>query len=347
MKRHVSRRAYALRVGLLVTSLLCALGLVGKAAASESGGAVTLTVENDVLTGTDDNYTNGLGITWVSDDLDTYDEKEPVRRWGQFWSFLPFVGDDGYTTYASFTLGQEMHTPSDITLVDPPLSDQPYAGVLYVDSVLYARSERWTHAWTLKLGTTGDASQAGATQREFHELIGADKPMGWDTQVPEEPVINFGYTAAHLWKEGNAGETAKWRLVPIGNVSAGTYFTGVGFGMYGEVGWNLADALGGTSLRDGLNAASTVGVKPSNQWSLSFFGGLGGHAVYHYLPLDGTVFRGSRSVDSRTFIGNATAGASLRRGRFALSLSVNKTTKAFDDQEEGAEFANLSFSWIR
>jgi hypothetical protein len=317
------------------------------AEATETGGAVTLTLENDVLTGSDDAYTNGFGATWVSNDLNAYDDTSLVRRWGELWDFLPFVGDEGYTTYASWTLGQEMHTPDDITLPDPPLSDQPYAGVLYVDSVLYARSERWTHAWNLKLGVTGDASGAASTQRNFHQAIGADEPMGWRTQLPEEPVINLGYTTAYLWKEGDVGKSAQWRLVPVGNVGLGTYFTGAGVGIYGEIGWNLIDALGGTSLRDGLTAASTVGVAPVDRWSVSFFGGIGGHAVAHYLPLDGTVFHDSRSVDTRPFLGNATVGASLRRGRFALSLSATHSTKAFDGQEKGAEFANLSFSWFR
>ena len=347
MNRRMKRRLRKMTPVLLMVSSLCVAGVATPADAAETKGAITLTLENDVLTGSDDAYTNGLGVTWVSNDLDAYDDTSAVRRWGEFWSFLPYVGDAGYTTYASWTLAQEMHTPDDITLTDPPLSDQPYAGVLYVDNVLYARSDRWTHAWELQLGVTGDASGAASTQRKFHQAIGADEPMGWHTQLPGEPIINVGFTTAHLWKQGRVGESAQWRVVPVANVGVGTYFTGVGAGMYGEVGWNLVDALGGNSLRDGLTAASTVGVAPSDRWSLSFFGGVGGHAVAHYLPLDGTVFHDSRSVDTRPFIGNATVGASLRRGRFAVSLSTTHSTKAFDDQDKGAEFANLSVSWIR
>jgi len=347
MNRRTKRRLRNMVPGLLMVSSLCAAGVSTPADAAETGGAVTLTVENDVLTGSDNAYTNGLGATWVSNDLASYDDKSPVRQWGRFWDFLPFVGDAGYKTYASWTIAQEMHTPTDITLSDPPLSDQPYAGVLYVDNVLYARSERWTNAWELQLGVTGDASGAASTQRKFHKAIGADEPMGWHTQLPQEPIINVGFTTAHLWKQGNVGDSAQWRLVPVANVGLGTYFTGVGAGMYGEVGWNLVDALGGTSLREGLSAASTVGVAPTDRWSVSFFGGVGGHAVAHYLPLDGTVFHDSRSVDTRPFIGNVTVGASARRGRFVLSLSSNHSTKAFDGQEKGADFANLSVSWIR
>ncbi len=116
--------------------------------------------------------------------------------------------------------------------------------------------------------------------------------------------------------------------------------------MYGEVGWNLVDALGGTSLRDGLNAASSVGVGPVDGWSVSFFGGLGGHAIAHYLPLDGTVFKDSRSVDTNPFVGNASLGFSVRHGTFALSLATTFTTKAFDTQKKSAEFGTLSVSWF-
>lgn len=331
---------------LLAIAALCAAGCAAPALATETGGAVTVAIENDVLTGSDDAYSNGLGVTWVSNELAAYDDASVVRRWGRFWDFLPFVGDDGYATYASWTVGQEMHTPDDIRIPDPPLDDQPYAGVAYVDSVLYARSERWTHAWELKLGVTGESSGAGNTQREFHELIGADEPMGWDTQVPGEVVVNVGFTTAHLWKQGRVGDSAQWRLVPVGNASLGTYYTGVGVGLYGEVGWNLVDALGGTSLREGLSAASTVGVGPTDRWSVSFFGGVGGHAVAHYLPLDGTVFHDSRSVDSKPFLGNVTLGMSARHGNFVVSLSATQSTRAFDGQDKGAEFGTLSVSWF-
>lgn len=323
---------------------LCMLAYSAPSAAAP-GEAITFTMENDVLTGSDDSYSNGFGVTWVSDELDAYDDNHFVSRWGHAWDFLPFVGDDGYTTYASWSLTQEIHTPDDITIPDPPTNDQPYAGVLSVDSVLYARSERWTHAWEMKLGVVGESSGAGSVQREFHELIGADRPMGWDTQLPDEPIINLGLTSAHLWKTGVVGESAQWRLIPVGNVGIGTYYTGVGLGIYGEVGWNLVDALGGTSLRNGLNAASTVGVAPTGQWSMSLFGGVSGHAVAHYLPLDGTVFRDSRSVDSKPFVGGATVGASVRRGSFVLSLAVTHSTHAFEGQTKGAEFGTLSVSW--
>jgi hypothetical protein len=238
-----------------------------------------------------------------------------------------------------------MHTPDDITVPNPPEDDQPYAGMLYVDNLLYARNERWTHAWELKLGVVGPSSLAEDAQKAIHDMVGDDEPMGWDTQFPDEPIVNVTYTAAHLLAEGSAGGSAKWRIVPVGSVGLGTYFTGVGVGTYAEVGWNLPTVLGGTALREGLNAASTVGGKPVQGWSVGFFGGFAGYGVAHYLPLDGTVFKDSRSVGSEPFIGQGSFGMSMRHGTFVLSLSATFYSKTFDTAREKPEFGTLSASW--
>ena len=314
-------------------------------AAQASDGALSITVENDVFSNSDNNYTNGIGIAWISAAVDT-DDDGFLSQWTRFWSFLPFVGDDGYTTYASWSLVQEMNTPDDIENPDPSEDDQPYSGILYIDNTLYTRKETWTHVWQLKLGVVGPASQADVTQREFHKLIGADKPQGWHTQLPNEPIVNLGYTAAHLLKQGDAGESAEWRIVPVSTVGIGNYFTGAGFGTYGEIGWNLLDALGVSALRSGLNAASTIGVEPEDRWSVSFSGGVGVYGVAYYLPLDGTMFHDSRSVDSEPVIGMASVGFSVRHGRFALSYAQTRFTDTFKTQRRRTDFGTMGVSWV-
>jgi hypothetical protein len=132
----------------------------------------------------------------------------------------------------------------------------------------------------------------------------------------------------------------------VGTVALGNYFTGVAGGMYGEVGWNLVDAMGTTALRSGFNAASTIGVGPVDGWSVAFFGGFGGYGVAHYLPLDGTVFRDSRSVDSEPLIGTGTIGISVRRRGFMLSLAQTYFTDMFETERKNAEFGTLSVSWF-
>ena len=308
-------------------------------------GALTVTLENDTFTGSDNNYTNGLGVTWVSNAIDTYEERSLVRRWGEFWSFLPFVGNDGYRTYVSWTLAQEMHTPDDIKVANPPLDDQPYAGVLYLDSTVYAKKERWVHAWQLRVGVVGPASQAENVQKWIHEVTDSDEPMGWDTQLPNELVLNVGYTGTYMLAQGDLGKSAGWRIIPVASAAVGNYFTGAGLGLYGEIGWNLVDALGGAALRQGFNAASTVGVGPVHGWSVSLSGGVMGYGVVYYLPLDGTLFKDSQSVDTKPFVGLATLGFTVRHRGFTFFLGRTYFTKTFDTERRRPEFGTLSLSW--
>jgi lipid A 3-O-deacylase len=345
---HGGRFSRAARFVLASQVLFASLGF-GTVEAAEPvpdlGGAWTVTLENDKLTGSDNNYSNGIGLSWVSKPIDTYGEHSIVGRWGRSWSVLPFVGKHGYRTYVSWSLAHEMHTPDDITARNPPLDDQPYAGIVYLDSAVYARSPHATHAWQLRVGMVGPASQADHLQTWLHKAIDSDKPMGWRTQLPNEPIVNVGYTGAWLLAEGDLGKSATWRLVPVANAGLGNYFTGAGLGMYAEVGWNLVDALGGTALRQGFNAASTVGVGPVDRWSVSLSGGLAGYGVAHYLPLDGTMFRHSRSVDTEPFIGMATLGLTVRKGDLVFFAGRTYFTKAFETERERAEFGTMSLSW--
>lgn len=331
--------------GLIAVAMLLS-GAVDCAAQSTTPyrGALTLTLENDVGS-SDNNYTNGFGVTWVSNAIDTYEERSFVRRWGNFWSFLPFVGNEGYRTYVSWSLAQEMHTPDDITNPNPPLDDQPYAGVLYLDSVVYARKERWAHAWQLRVGVVGPASQADNVQKWVHSVTGSDEPMGWNTQLPDELVLNIGYTGTYLLAKGDVGKSASWRVIPVAYAGLGNYFTGAGLGLYGEVGWNLVDAFGGTALRLGFNAASTVGVGPVEGWSVSLSGGVAGFGVAYYLPLDGTLFKDSRSVDTEPFIGMATLGISVRHRGFSLFLGETWFSRTFETERARPAFGTLSLSW--
>jgi hypothetical protein len=116
--------------------------------------------------------------------------------------------------------------------------------------------------------------------------------------------------------------------------------------MYGEVGWNLVDAYGVSALRGGFDAATTIGVGPVEDWSLSFFASVAGFGVAHYLPLDGTVFHDSPSVDSEPFVGALSGGLTVRHGNFVLGLAKTYSTDAFETQTKAAEFGTVSLSWF-
>lgn len=91
--------------------------------ASEQAGRGTLNfvLENDVFYDTDRNYTNGVRAAWLSaPDIAPEWALRAARR-------FPFFPEDG-TVRASYVIGQNMYTPQDINISNPPLDDRPYAG---------------------------------------------------------------------------------------------------------------------------------------------------------------------------------------------------------------------------
>ena len=184
-----------------------------------------------------------------------------------------------------------------------------------------------------------------ASAARIHKWTASDAAQGWDTQLPNEPVVNVGYTGAWLVADGKLGGAAAWRVVPVVDAGLGNYFTGAGAGVYGEIGWNVVPALGGTALRQGFNAASTAGAGPSDRWSVSLSGGVARNGIAHYLPLDGTVFRSSRSVGSKSVIDMATLGLAVRHRNFVFFIGRTGFSRGFDTQRERPSFGTLSLSW--
>ena len=77
---------------------------------------VTFYLENDYFGGTDQHYTNGAKISWLSSDL---------TNWGQegwrktFVEALPFVNRTGAQKNFGLALGQNMYTPENDQLHVP------------------------------------------------------------------------------------------------------------------------------------------------------------------------------------------------------------------------------------
>jgi hypothetical protein len=311
-----------------------------------TSGAISVTIENDAFTGSDDAYSNGVGLTWTSRNVASLSHDNPARAWARAWSALPGVSAPGTERYVSLTLTQEIHTPEDITLESPPLDDRPYAGILYLDSVVYRRSPGMNDAWTLRLGVVGPASHADDTQKWFHDVVDADEPRGWNTQLPNELIFNIGYTADFAGPTGNVSERVRWRVTPMLTAEAGTYATLVGGGAMFEIGYNMPEAAHAvSSLRNGLNAASVVGWREDER-ELSIVGNIGvaGYSVARFLPLDGTYFRDSRSADYGRTIGVVSAGATVRYGDYALNLNLAFSESSINGREDTVEFGALTLS---
>ena len=281
-------------------------------------GAMSIYFDNDVFTGNDNKYTGGLGFAWTSAAAETYPERAFQRKIMRAFSFLPTMNDEGYRNYLQFVLGMEAYTPTDIRSLDPPPGEHPYAGVVYVDSSLFSMSRIARHQLTLRLGLVGPATGAEEVQRWIHEIIGSPLPQGWDTQIKNEPIVNFFYQYNRRLLRRAPPDRFGFDFSWNGGGGAGNYYIGANVGLTGRIGYRVPDNYGITPLLGGTEY--TVGVAPPRKKFMVYaFLGAQGFGVVRWLPTDGNTIADSRSGDRDDWFLSLSGGVVLGYSRVLIS----------------------------
>jgi len=311
-------------------------------------GVWTFVIENDVVFFGDDdgNYTNGFAFTYSSSAVEERDPKSFSNRLVGWTSFLPFMGNERYRHHAAYGFGQLIFTPENLALLDPPPTDRPYAGILFFDPSVYARSRRSLHAYTLRLGVTGEISQAEETQKLLHDWTNARRPRGWSHQLHDEPLVNLGYEYhRRFWAAPSA--PGGFDFTPNIGGTVGNYMIAGNVGALFRLGWNLPHAYGPPSPRTGFENHPLYAAPPGEKGWCFLFGGAEGYWVGRDLTLDGNTWKDSRSTDKEDLVGQASVGLEFARGSFAFRLALSLATDAYGTQNNHQQLGSFSLSWFR
>ena len=322
---------------LISVAVLAAVGL-GSAYAEEEQpetGTFSVIVENDVFADVDRHYTNGLRLAWLSDQDDVPGRVRSVA------ARLPLLPDDA-DLRIEYAVGQNMFTARDITDPMPDEDERPYAGWLYGAVGLVAETGERLDKLELSLGVVGPASLADETQTWWHEVIGADEPRGWGTQLPNEPAIQLTYQRS--WRALASGELFGFAtdLTPNVGAAVGTVFVYGEAGATVRVGQHLPRDYGPPRIQPSLPGSGFFVTEEDFGWYL--FGGVTGRAVAHNVFLDGTLLRDSRSVEKENFVGDLQAGVAATVGDVRLAYTHVLRTREFQTQEETDAFGAISLS---
>jgi len=222
MKRKNTSRRVGKRLAWLVIPILAGLpGLADSGVATEERPeagllrpsrfvrAVGFRWENDAVGRTDENYSNGISLTYLHSGRGLL---------GGIWNWLG-AGEGQF--FSSYDVGQVMVTPRDTDRPIPDPEDRPYVGMLYASASTQLQRGNVLHGLKLVTGVVGPASQAEHVQAWFHELIGDDKPEGWAYQLHNEPIFNLVYE--HRRRYPLLADTSAWsaEVIPVGNVMLG------------------------------------------------------------------------------------------------------------------------------
>lgn len=307
--------------------------------------------ENDLFADTDQNYTNGVKLTWISPDLTRYAESEQLPEWGlKIVRCLPFINEPGFQRNIGFSVGQNMYTPEDISRSDLIEDDRPYGGWLYFGAAFHSKNDRRLDSMEIQVGMVGPASFAEETQTFVHRLRDIQIPQGWDNQIKNEPGLAVVYErkwrAMVMGRPGGMGFDA----IPHLGATLGNVYTYANAGVELRLGWNLPVDFGTSLIRPAGDTNAPAGsgdlrLSGWNEFGVHLFGALNGRAVLRDIFLDGNTFRDSHSVDKKPFVGEAVAGVSVIYGRFKLSYAQVFQTKFFDIQKDNHSFGAISISF--
>ncbi|WP_040726226.1 lipid A deacylase LpxR family protein [Thiomicrorhabdus sp. Kp2] len=301
----------------------------------EPKGIFSFVLENDVFYGKDQDYTNGVKFIWIPD------ENTHTPEWAlNSARLIPWFPQTGRTQHG-YAFGQSMFTPSDITIVDPPEGERPYAGWLYAAIGLASENNQQLDQVSLMIGVIGPASLAQETQTLVHDVIGSDKPMGWDTQLSNELGVVLSHK--HSWREFLSYDLLhnKIDLSPYIGSTLGNVFTYANAGLTFRYGKNLPNDYGPPRLQPGMPNSADFSLASSHVgWYL--FAGFEGRAIARNIFLDGNSFVSSRSVEKFPFVGDIQFGFVVDWKNMRLSYTHLLRTEEYKTQQSNNDFGALT-----
>ncbi|MEA1920755.1 MAG: lipid A deacylase LpxR family protein [Campylobacterota bacterium] len=155
-----------------------------------------IALDNDLLFGSDDSYTGGGVISWMSSRYEansTEYHNGYINFIRQSVEMIPFVELSHKELHASISLQEVIITPSDINATEPNYDDLPYVGYLGSHFSLFASDDTSFDQYRFSLGIIGENSGAEWIQTKIHELINNDPPRGWDNQLGPQFMMGLGY----------------------------------------------------------------------------------------------------------------------------------------------------------
>lgn len=384
--RHgLGRTALALAMSVLFPSPALAQAVnegaagAGDCAAEETlrFRGVTARLENDLFTGTDQNYTNGVAFTLISHDIPGRLRPEcfpaPIRLHAQLIQFMNpgFWADadnSADTQNVVVRLGQSMYTPEDYTRTDLIPGDRPYAGLLYMGLAWNRRkhepesNREMLDTREITLGVIGPWSLAEQTQNLVHDTRGIDRFQGWQHQLKNEPAFQLaldrkfrGVRGAGAIIPGFSADSIRLLGLRLGNIE-----TSATLGIESRIGWNLPNDFGSYPLRPGAenrppSAASIHGKSSDSVPAASrprpgvhLFGILEAKAVAYDFSLDGNLFRSSHSVSQRPWVAQAAVGVSAQGilAGHGVRLAVMRVyrSREFKEQSTNQAYGSIALS---
>jgi len=331
---------------ILVSRSILLVALVGLSAAlcespahaadGTERGTFSILFENDLFFDSDSDYTNGVELTYTTAPQDTPAWAVRAAHWLPFFT----ANTDVRTRYA---IGQNIYTPNDLNVANPPLTARPYAGFLYGAFGLVGDTGTHLDQLQLTLGVVGPSSLAEESQKWIHGIIRDRKPLGWSTQLHDEPALLLQYQRSIKLIPPRSLLGLIFDAEPHYGIAVGNVYDYVNVGAMARLGFNLPADYGPMRIEPSLPGSNFF--EPNGAFSAYIFAGVEGRAIARNLFLDGNTFQSSRSVDKENFVGDAILGAAITFDRMRIAFTHVIRSREYKTQSKEARFGAVDVSF--
>lgn len=302
----------------------------------DEGGTLSFVLENDYFGDSDDNYTNGLRMVWLSDAK----PRDPMSR-----AVSRMLGaEEESVVRRGVAIGQSIFTPRDIAETEYLPDQHPYGAWLYGEFTTLIERKNTVDQFTVQLGMVGPSAGGKYAQEEIHSAIDDQAPKGWQHQIQDEfgVVISYDKKTRALARAGS--HDLGMDITPNFGVTVGNIYTNARAGLTVRIGQSLNDNdYGPPRVRPSL--AGTGYFAPDDGFSWYVFGGVEGRAVAHDIFLDGSLFKDDDPhVEKEDFVVDLQAGLVLQMGKTQLGLTYVERTEEFETQGIPQRFGAVSLS---
>jgi lipid A 3-O-deacylase len=278
---------------------------------STEKGALSILFENDIFYNSDHDYTNGVEVAYTTAPDDTPDWAVDVAR------ALPFFTKKG-DVRTRYAIGQDIFTPHNLALTNP---DQ----------------------LQVTLGVIGPDSLAQESQTWIHGIINDRKPMGWDTQLHNEPGLIINYERAIKIIPPQSLLGGVFDIEPHYGAAIGNVYDYANLGAMARFGFNLPKDYGPMRIQPSLPGSDYF--EPTAGLGAYVFAGVDGRAVARNLFLDGNTFESSRSVSKMNLVGDATLGAAITFDAFRIAFTHVIRSREYKTQTGDDQFGAVDLTF--
>ena len=352
------KRARMKALTICLAFLLSALGLLTPFSAKAEDkkkdenivGSFFFYLENDLFTGTDQHYTNGIKIVLLSADLDDFTRCRFLpSAVGGFLNKLPLFNRPGYKKNVGLSVGQNMYTPENIKTNTPDKHDRPYAGLSYIAGFLQSKSRHQLDIVELDIAVVGPSSLAGDVQKLIHRITWSQKPRGWHSQLKNE--IGFAFSWQHRWRVLSLTTPSGlgMDLLPHIGFTAGTLTVMGNVGSSLRFGYQLPLDFGPSLILPGNAVSPPTGqvgsLEKNNNFSFSVFATADALAVAWSMLLEGNTYSRNTNIKKEPLVGNLGLGASIGYRSFILTYTLVLRTKEFKEQKKGQDYGSITLGF--